>query len=98
MVTVRDALQELPEVLTVKEARELTGGRIGRNAMYEYIKAGFIPHIKVGKKVLIPKRRFLAWLNGDLAEASRDREPVDAVAPRNEERRIQIQTGAGGTR
>lgn len=66
--------QELPQVLTVEEARELTGGRIGRNAMYAYVKAGFIPHIKVGKKVLIPRRRFLAWLNGDPAEGGQGQE------------------------
>lgn len=60
--------QEPPQVLTVGEARALTGDRISRNAMYAYVKAGFIPHIKVGRKVLIPRRRFLAWLNGDLAD------------------------------
>ena len=61
--------ERLPEVLTVAEARELTGGRIGRNTFYEYVNAGAIPNIRIGKKVLIPKRKFLAWLNGELAEA-----------------------------
>ena len=81
--------QEPPQVLTVEEARALTGGRIGRNAMYAYVRAGFIPHIRVGKKVLIPRRRFLAWLNGDLAEGAQGYEarrvasqgPTPTVAP-----------------
>jgi excisionase family DNA binding protein len=37
---------------------------LGINQVYEAAKAGQIPHIKVGRRLLFPRQRILAWLNG----------------------------------
>lgn len=41
------------EVLTVPEAADLL--RVGRTTMYRLIHSGEIKHIKIGRKVLIPR-------------------------------------------
>ena len=49
--------------LTVKETSELLG--LSRNSTYQGILTGEIPHLKVGKRILIPR----AALEKLLAEA-----------------------------
>ncbi|MFC1928643.1 helix-turn-helix domain-containing protein [Chloroflexota bacterium] len=39
--------------LTVKETAQLLG--LSRNSMYQGILTGEIPHLKVGKRILIPR-------------------------------------------
>jgi excisionase family DNA binding protein len=41
-------------VLTVEEMRQLL--RIGRNAAYEGVRTGAIPSIRVGARILVPRR------------------------------------------
>ena len=56
-----DILERCPEILTVMEAAEIT--KIGRTMMYRFIKNGEIQHLKIGKKILIPRvylQNFLA--------------------------------------
>jgi excisionase family DNA binding protein len=48
---------------TVLEGKELA--RRGLNQMYEGIRRGEIPSIRVGRRILLPRKAFLAWLNGD---------------------------------
>jgi excisionase family DNA binding protein len=43
-------------VYTVEEAGTKLG--IGRNSAYEAVKRGDIPHIRIGKRILIPKTPF----------------------------------------
>ena len=45
---------EEPAVLTVKEAAAYL--RIGRGHCYEMVREGRIPAIRLGKRLLIPKR------------------------------------------
>ena len=40
--------------LTVREASKLLG--LSRNSAYQGVLTGEIPHIKVGKRILIPRR------------------------------------------
>jgi excisionase family DNA binding protein len=47
------ALADYPDVLTVPEVMAIT--RLGRNTVYESIGRGEIPHIKLGRRVLVPK-------------------------------------------
>ncbi len=47
-------LADLPDVLTVPEACSVL--RLGRNAMYEVIRTGEIPSLRIGRRILIPKR------------------------------------------
>ena len=43
-----------PDILTVPEAAEFL--RIGRTQMYKLIREGGIKYIKIGRKILIPRK------------------------------------------
>jgi excisionase family DNA binding protein len=53
------------EVLTysVEDVARLLG--IARNNAYERVRCGDIPSIRMGKRYLVPRERFHAWLNGE---------------------------------
>jgi excisionase family DNA binding protein len=46
-------LVDLPDVLTVPEAARLL--RLGRNTVYEAVRRGELPSVRVGRRLLIPK-------------------------------------------
>jgi len=48
--------------LSPKEVGHLLG--LSKNSVYKGVLAGEIPHIKVGKRILIPKARLLILLEG----------------------------------
>jgi excisionase family DNA binding protein len=48
------SLDELPDVLTVAETASIL--RISRNAAYEAIRRKEIPSLRVGRRLLVPKR------------------------------------------
>ena len=50
--------------LTVPEAGRLLG--CSRNYAYELARRGEIPVIRLGRKLVVPRDRFLKWLNGDV--------------------------------
>jgi excisionase family DNA binding protein len=54
------ALSEMPDVLTVEETAVVL--RCGRSACYSAVKAGQIPSIKVGRRILVPRHRLEALL------------------------------------
>ena len=58
------------ETLTysVEEVAKLLG--IARNNAYERVRAGDIPSIRMGKRYLIPRERFHAWLNGETTKGA----------------------------
>jgi excisionase family DNA binding protein len=47
-------LIDCPDVLTVEEAARVL--RLGRNAAYQAVRRGEIPSLRLGRKLLIPKR------------------------------------------
>lgn len=47
------SLASLPDVLTVEEAWKVL--RLGRNAIYEAISRNEIRHVRLGRKILIPR-------------------------------------------
>jgi len=50
-------------VLTPEEVRQWL--RISRSVLYSCLRQGTIPSIKISpRKIIIPKHRFLEWLNG----------------------------------
>ena len=51
---------EAPTVLTVDEAAGLL--RIGRNTCYELIRQRRIPHVRLGRRVLIPRWGLEQWI------------------------------------
>lgn len=49
--------------LSVLEAARIAG--IGKNSMYEAVRRGDFPSIRVGRRMLIPRSAFLRILNGE---------------------------------
>ncbi len=49
------------EAYTVAEVSQMFG--MSCNAIYAYVRAGDIPHKRLGNRILIPKKLFHAWLN-----------------------------------
>jgi len=47
-------------VLTPMETAKLL--RIGRGTVYEQIRLGLIPHIRIGKKILVPRMALMKML------------------------------------
>ncbi|MCZ6618051.1 MAG: helix-turn-helix domain-containing protein [Gammaproteobacteria bacterium] len=54
---------ERTEIYAVKEVAEILG--VGLNTAYEAARRGGFPAIKVGARILIPKKRFDRWLEED---------------------------------
>jgi excisionase family DNA binding protein len=54
--------------LTPMEFLEVNAGKIGRNLLYDEIKAGRIPHIRVGRRILIPEDAWDQMLGTGVAE------------------------------
>ena len=52
---------DLPLTLTVPEVGEALG--ISRAAAYQLVRSKGFPHIKIGTRILVPKDRFLAWID-----------------------------------
>jgi len=53
-------------VLTVEEARALC--RLSRNTMYAAIARGEVPHLRVGRRILIPRGALERFLSGSEQE------------------------------
>lgn len=57
---------ELPLTLSVPEVGEVLG--ISRAAAYDLVRSKGFPHIKIGSRILIPRDKFLAWIDNQLEE------------------------------
>jgi excisionase family DNA binding protein len=51
-----------PATYTVMEVAALLG--IGRGAAYELVRDGTIPALRCGRRWVVPRSRFHAWLDG----------------------------------
>jgi excisionase family DNA binding protein len=54
-------LQDMPDVLRPAEAAKAL--RLGRNTVYELVRQGRLPAVRVGRRLLIPKRGVERFLN-----------------------------------
>ena len=49
--------------ITVDEAHEIIGvDKISRGALYNAIENNEVPHLRLGRRILIPRTAFLKWL------------------------------------
>lgn len=48
-----ELLKDVPNVVTVEEAAAVL--RVGRTTMYRLLRQGEIAHVKIGKKIVIPR-------------------------------------------
>jgi excisionase family DNA binding protein len=51
---------DLPDVLTIDETARLL--RISRGLAFAAARRGDIPAVRVGRRLLVPRARLLAWL------------------------------------
>ena len=56
-------LNRLPDVLTVNETASVL--RLGRNTVYEAIREGRLPAIRIRRRILIPKSALMRWLESE---------------------------------
>ena len=52
---------DLPLTLTVPEVGEVLG--ISRAGAYELVRSKGFPHMKIGTRILVPKDKFLVWID-----------------------------------
>jgi len=52
----------LDEVLTVEQAAEFL--KVGRNALYDAIGRGDVPHRRIGKTIRLSRYQLVRWLAG----------------------------------
>lgn len=62
--TVATDTAEKP-TLTVEEASALAS--VGINQMYQAVREGTIPSLRIGRRILIPRKKFMAMLEGEAA-------------------------------
>jgi excisionase family DNA binding protein len=55
-------------LLTPEEFRKGLGNAIGRNTVYTYIRARKIKHVKIGRKILIPKSELVDFPLREMAQ------------------------------
>jgi excisionase family DNA binding protein len=67
-ISLPDANPDDPRPLRVIDGKKLSG--LGINQLYAAINRGEIPSIRVGRRILLPRKAFLAWLNGDGPDAT----------------------------
>lgn len=48
-------------VYSVQEAAEVLG--ISKSYMYELARRGEVPALKLGKRLMVPKEKFIKWIN-----------------------------------
>ena len=51
----------LPLALTAPEVGEVLG--ISRASAYELVRSKGFPHMKIGTRILVPRDKFLAWID-----------------------------------
>jgi excisionase family DNA binding protein len=58
-----------PLVYKVEQVSEMLN--LGLNQVYEGIRRGEIPSVKVGRRILVPRRKLLDMLNGEGSDAAK---------------------------
>jgi len=54
------SIEELPEILSVEELGHIL--RISRSGAYELARSSDLKVLRVGKRVLIPKKNLMMWI------------------------------------
>lgn len=63
---LNNGADDLPDILTVKDVSNYM--RINVNKSYEFFHREDFPSLQVGKRYLVPKVRFLEWLDERIDE------------------------------
>ena len=60
------SLEQLPLMLDVSDVQSVM--HISRAGSYQLLHSEHFPSIKVGKRILVPRDKFLAWLDRECAD------------------------------
>ena len=66
--TVYKSYAELPLMLSVPEVASVLG--ISRAGAYELVKGKGFPALKIGSRIVVPKERFIQWIDEKTSEAA----------------------------
>lgn len=58
-----------PLTWSVPEAARQLG--VSRNTLYDLIRAGAFPHVRIGNRIRIPATSLAAWLNQEAERSTR---------------------------
>lgn len=58
--TMNEMFKEYPDVVTIEDVMSMLG--IGRNLAYKLVRTGEIRSIKVGRRMIIPKKEIVRFL------------------------------------
>ena len=66
--TVYKSYDELPLMLSVPEVAAVLG--ISRAGAYELVRSDGFPTLKIGSRIVVPKEKFIEWVNAQTLESS----------------------------
>ena len=69
--TVYKSYDELPLMLSVPEVAAVLD--ISRAGAYELVKGKDFPALKIGSRIVVPKEKFIAWVNEKTSETASHR-------------------------
>lgn len=52
-----------PLTLSPREAAQMVP--MGINQFYAAVRKGVVPSLRIGKSIRVPRRKFIAWLEGE---------------------------------
>lgn len=64
-----------PMLLTVAETARLL--RISRNLAYDLIAQDKLPHVRLGRRILVPRARIARWIEDEAGVAARFSAPEE---------------------
>ena len=69
--TVYKSYDDLPLMLSVPEVAAVLG--ISRAGAYELVKGRDFPALKIGSRIVVPKEKFITWVDEKTSEAAHRR-------------------------
>ena len=69
--TVYKSYDELPLMLSVPEVAAVLG--ISRAGAYELVKGHGFPALKIGSRIVVPKEKFIEWIDEKTSETAHRR-------------------------
>ena len=66
--TVYKSYDELPLMLSVPEVAAVLG--ISRAGAYELVRSEGFPTLKIGSRIVVPKEKFIEWVNAQTLGSS----------------------------
>ena len=69
--TTYKSYDELPLMLSVPEVAAVLC--ISRAGTYELVKSDGFPSLKIGSRIVVPKEKFIDWIDGKPADRQRSR-------------------------